>query len=234
MRTKRRTTQARTGRTVSPHSPYLILVHSKGQFVQVMQRQHHHRCYLKWQETLQVPQLFDEVSREVREMHEYLLVEKDRADRAVGRPAEGANGDDGATAQLARGVFRGSGPGPQLSSGGRWRFVGPGGGVPPGVNGARMVGAKVYCKSREKSTMIASLSTMTLRTNATTSRLFPLVLTPFVSACGAAISLCSPLLRVPAFGSHESRSARSVLTRRPCGWQHPFRQGLTCHASKRE
>jgi hypothetical protein len=49
---------------------------AKGQFVQVMQRQHHHRCYLKWQETLQVPQLFDEVSREVREMHEYLLVKR--------------------------------------------------------------------------------------------------------------------------------------------------------------
>ena len=51
---------------------------AKGQFVQVMQREHHHRCYLKWQEILQVPQFFEEVSREVREMHDYLLAEQSK------------------------------------------------------------------------------------------------------------------------------------------------------------
>jgi len=41
-----------------------------------MQRRHHHRCYLKWQETFQVDRLFQEVNDEVRDMHEYLLMEK--------------------------------------------------------------------------------------------------------------------------------------------------------------
>jgi len=49
---------------------------ARGYFVQVMQREHHHRVYRKWQEVFQLEQLYREVSDEVREMHEYLLSEQ--------------------------------------------------------------------------------------------------------------------------------------------------------------
>jgi cation transport ATPase len=49
---------------------------ARGHFAQVMQREHHHRCYRKWQETFQVEQLYQEVSEEVREMHDYLLMQR--------------------------------------------------------------------------------------------------------------------------------------------------------------
>jgi len=45
---------------------------ARGYFSQVMQRERHHRCYRKWQEVLMVEQLYQEVSNEVREMHEIL------------------------------------------------------------------------------------------------------------------------------------------------------------------
>jgi len=45
---------------------------AQGYFSQVMQRERHHRCYRKWQEVLMVEQLYQEVSDEVREMHEIL------------------------------------------------------------------------------------------------------------------------------------------------------------------
>lgn len=43
-----------------------------GYFVQVMQREHHHRCYRIWQETLQVEEFYQNVRRKIREMHDYL------------------------------------------------------------------------------------------------------------------------------------------------------------------
>ncbi|MFA0750937.1 MAG: hypothetical protein SLRJCFUN_001340 [Candidatus Fervidibacter sp.] len=45
---------------------------ARGYFTQVMQREHHHRVYRKWQEVFQLERLYQEVSEEVREMHEYL------------------------------------------------------------------------------------------------------------------------------------------------------------------
>lgn len=45
---------------------------ARGYFTQVMQRDQHHRVYTRWQEVLQVPQLYQEVSDEVREMHDIL------------------------------------------------------------------------------------------------------------------------------------------------------------------
>jgi len=45
---------------------------ARGYFMQVMQREHHHRVYRRWQEVLQIEQLYREVNDEVREMHEYL------------------------------------------------------------------------------------------------------------------------------------------------------------------
>jgi len=52
----------------------LLLFTASGYFKQVMQRENHHRCYLKWQEIFQVDILFQEVTGEVAEMHDYLMM----------------------------------------------------------------------------------------------------------------------------------------------------------------
>jgi len=54
----------------------LLSFTARGHFVQVMQREHHHRCYRKWQENFQVDRLYQEVLDEVREMHSYLLLRR--------------------------------------------------------------------------------------------------------------------------------------------------------------
>jgi len=51
---------------------------ARGYFTQVMQREHHHRCYRKWQETFQIKELYQEVSDEVRDLHEYLLTRQSK------------------------------------------------------------------------------------------------------------------------------------------------------------
>lgn len=51
----------------------LLSFTARGYFKQVMQGDHHHRCYLKWQETFQIDLLFREVTDEVRTMHDYLM-----------------------------------------------------------------------------------------------------------------------------------------------------------------
>jgi len=43
---------------------------ARGYFAQAMQSDHHHRYYRKWQEVLQIPQLYDEVRNEVRNLYE--------------------------------------------------------------------------------------------------------------------------------------------------------------------
>ena len=45
---------------------------ARGYFAQVMQREHHHRVYRRWQEVFQLERIYQEVNDEVREMHEYL------------------------------------------------------------------------------------------------------------------------------------------------------------------
>jgi hypothetical protein len=50
----------------------LFLFTARGYFTQVMQRDNYHRCYRKWQEVLQLEQLYREVHDEVHEMQEYL------------------------------------------------------------------------------------------------------------------------------------------------------------------
>ena len=45
---------------------------ARGYFIQVMQREHHHRSYRRWQETLQVEEFYQNVRHKIREMHEYL------------------------------------------------------------------------------------------------------------------------------------------------------------------
>ncbi len=49
---------------------------ARGYFTQVMQHEHHHRCYRKWQETFQIEQLYREVKDEVQEMYQYLLLQQ--------------------------------------------------------------------------------------------------------------------------------------------------------------
>jgi hypothetical protein len=49
---------------------------ARGYFTQVMQREHHHRCYRRWHETFQVQQLYEEVCDEVREISNYLLLRR--------------------------------------------------------------------------------------------------------------------------------------------------------------
>jgi hypothetical protein len=54
----------------------LLVFTARGYFAQVMQREHHHRVYRRWQETFQVERLYREVSDEVEKMAEYLLLRR--------------------------------------------------------------------------------------------------------------------------------------------------------------
>jgi hypothetical protein len=61
----------------------LLSFTARGYFAQVMQREHHHRCYRRWQQIFQVERLYQEVSNAVREMHAALLMQlaKEEAER---------------------------------------------------------------------------------------------------------------------------------------------------------
>jgi len=54
----------------------MLLFTARGYFAQVMQREHHHRCYLKWQEVFQTERLYREISDEIREIHEYTITQQ--------------------------------------------------------------------------------------------------------------------------------------------------------------
>jgi hypothetical protein len=54
----------------------LLAFTARGRFAQVMQQEHHHTCYRRWQETFQIDQLYREVSDEVREMWQYVLTRR--------------------------------------------------------------------------------------------------------------------------------------------------------------
>jgi len=47
---------------------------SKGLFQQVMQREHHHRVYRKWRSKLEIADLYKEVSDEIKEIHQRMLL----------------------------------------------------------------------------------------------------------------------------------------------------------------
>ncbi len=51
---------------------------ARGYFAQVMQLEQHHRYYCRWREALQLETLYQEVSEEVREMHDYLQLQLER------------------------------------------------------------------------------------------------------------------------------------------------------------
>lgn len=54
----------------------LLSFTARGYFAQVMQQEHHHRCYRKWQEIFQVERLYKEVSDAVQEMYGFLLMQR--------------------------------------------------------------------------------------------------------------------------------------------------------------
>lgn len=53
---------------------------ARGLFTHIMQREHHHRVYRKWQEVFQVRELYGEVRDEVQEMHNYLMMQRSDAE----------------------------------------------------------------------------------------------------------------------------------------------------------
>lgn len=54
----------------------LLDFEARGYFIQTMQREHHHRCFRKWLETLQVPQLHAELSTQIERMHQTVTAEQ--------------------------------------------------------------------------------------------------------------------------------------------------------------
>ena len=56
----------------------LLIFTARGYFTQVMQREHHHRCYRQWHQVFQIEQLYQEVNDEVRDMYEYTLMQQTR------------------------------------------------------------------------------------------------------------------------------------------------------------
>ncbi|MEG4230846.1 hypothetical protein QUA40_01830 [Microcoleus sp. Pol11C3] len=56
----------------------LLVFTARGYFTQVMQREHHHRCYRQWHQVFQIQELYQEVNDEVRDMYEYTLMQQTR------------------------------------------------------------------------------------------------------------------------------------------------------------
>lgn len=61
---------------------------ARGYFIQVVQRENHHRFYRKWQEVLQVERLYQEVNDEVQEMYNNLLLQRSEAEERASRSLE--------------------------------------------------------------------------------------------------------------------------------------------------
>lgn len=62
---------------------------ARGYFTQVMQTEHHHRNYRKWQETFELQRLYDEVREEVREMFDWLQLKRsERLEKTAKEQAE--------------------------------------------------------------------------------------------------------------------------------------------------
>jgi len=61
---------------------------ARGYFIQVVQRENHHRFYRNWQEVLQVERLYQEVNDEVQEMYNDLLLQRSEAEERASRSLE--------------------------------------------------------------------------------------------------------------------------------------------------
>jgi hypothetical protein len=66
----------------------LLTFTARGYFTQVMQHEHHHRIYRRWQEVFQLDELYREVSDEVHAMHSLLLVRRSQLEEAATRRLE--------------------------------------------------------------------------------------------------------------------------------------------------
>ncbi len=65
-----------------------LLFTARGYFPQAMQRDHHHRCYRRWQEVFQLERLYRAVTDGVREMHEHVMAERTHRMRELAEHAE--------------------------------------------------------------------------------------------------------------------------------------------------
>jgi hypothetical protein len=54
----------------------LLSFTARGHFVQIMQREHHHRCYRRWLEVLQIEELYRGVRDEVQHIHDFLMMQR--------------------------------------------------------------------------------------------------------------------------------------------------------------
>ncbi len=68
---------------------YLMEFTARGYFLQVVQQEHHHRVYCKWQEVLQVERFYNEVNEEVREMYYDLQLQRSEAEERASRSLQG-------------------------------------------------------------------------------------------------------------------------------------------------
>jgi hypothetical protein len=68
---------------------YLMEFTARGYFIQVVQQEHHHRVYCKWQEVLQVERFYQEVNDEVREMYDDLQLQRSEAEERSSRRLQG-------------------------------------------------------------------------------------------------------------------------------------------------
>jgi hypothetical protein len=55
---------------------HLLEFEARVYFAQVMQKNHHHRCYLKCQEVFQITKLHEELSEEIQRMYERINLER--------------------------------------------------------------------------------------------------------------------------------------------------------------
>jgi len=54
----------------------LLSFKARGYYTQLMQREHHHFYYCKWQETLQLARLYQDVCTQISDMYEFLMMQK--------------------------------------------------------------------------------------------------------------------------------------------------------------
>ncbi len=54
----------------------LLTFAARGYFAQVMQREHHHRCFQRWEEAFQIPRMYREINDEVQELYNCLALQR--------------------------------------------------------------------------------------------------------------------------------------------------------------
>ena len=62
---------------------HLLFFMARGYYAQVMQTENHHRYYRKWHEIFQMEQLYEEVSDEIRYMHDFLQTQREKRTQEI-------------------------------------------------------------------------------------------------------------------------------------------------------